>query len=237
MTYSLIVPPRQENQAFRSYGNGHVHLLQLYQSRFDPSQKQGEKQWATLFWHGTMPRLSALYQQYRHIIDAFCRTDPGHEPTYISGTEIRIWFGDGSAGYRMPANMMGDITCQIWSDGKRSRNEIRSLFRRREKDWTTARIGVLRDSLSLKANSFPDGETEFTLADGISVLPLPELADYIESTTPQALWYEPTGAAAQDGNPLVEERSQPWPLSREQLMDALKEIEKQWFVPPEAVAA
>lgn len=60
----------------------------------------------------------------------------------------------------------------------------------------------------------------------LSALPLNVLADFIESTSPKAVWYEKTGVDT------AEERSEQWPLSPAALLEALVNIEERWFAPP-----
>ncbi|HWP61502.1 MAG TPA: hypothetical protein VN495_02785 [Candidatus Paceibacterota bacterium] len=225
--------PGATDSAHLVFTNGTQHLLQLYRTRFDPACKPEEDQGAILYWHGTMPTLSKLNRDYRRLIGRFCELDPTRKATYVTGTGIDLWFGEGPSGYNLPEKLSGKIRCSIDGDGDLARREIASVLRRREKDWVSAFIGTHERHVFLQAGRGPESEISFWVAAGIRVWPLRELADLIESTSPKAYVHDDENQARLPG----EQRFDAWPLSRAELEASLKMIQELWSESPHAEIA
>lgn len=235
---------RPDHPAFWLLRDGERHALLAYRSRNDPmvTKAPGDPTHrVVLAWQGTVRRLPAFYGNYQRIVSALCESSPHYAPMWNSSLEIDVWFD-------LPAETEGDQTAcgeetLAFHNGliPAARGMIDSLLSCRAADWRIVAIASDdRDDpaalrlLATNGNGRAAEELECAFRDFVPnriELPLDAIADLIESAQPQACRYVPTGEKRR-GEDVCEAAYEPWPLSREELMAALAQIEAEWSEMP-----
>lgn len=218
MPFTLKLVSKEEHRRIWDFRDEALTLLRL-------DLGSTPQPYAALAWYATRLPLNASWRWYRELATAMRGLDPIHSQawdfritvkTYFSlGTDILDLYREGSA-----------------AEGER---EIRAHLHRRIRDWANIHLCSHDELMCLSvANNQPEpGEITFWMKRPMptSALPLQTLAGCIEYTKPVA------EKLVKIGNDSYERHFDPWPLSQEELMAALKEIEQQWFAPPVEAAA
>lgn len=237
MTFTLLPASGHENKGFRTFTDGHLYLLRLYQARFSEHYPKDNSNHSVLFWKcDSPPSFADLYGWYCKMIEALRVLDP--DTAYDARTEVYIWFGEPVSGLGYGSNITGKVTLEVIGEGPVQTHEIEALLQRHESHGHGVRIGC-KNAFELALSGRGRGsKVEFLLSDtlnvvchkiGLSELPKVLLADLIESTSPLASWYRETDEWAADDTRCAEECFVPSPLSRPDLEAALADIEKAWF--------
>ena len=212
---------------YQSISDGRRHVVEYIQvfKHPDPGLKPEEKNYQILSWWGAATSLQDAYTSYLRLVAAIKKI----APRYVWGGQTTftcyfnsVW-GKDTSGAMLMLEFDGGNT--------QAARELEVQLKRRERDWVNARfLSTNGVELMLRNPELDSKLIEFTfrmnLLPVIERLPLKELSDFIESTKLQAKIYTKPKRSVK---PKRRERFIPSPLSREQLNEALREIEKQWL--------
>jgi hypothetical protein len=227
MVFSLRPIQEIGIDGYQSISDGRRHVIDYVQvyKHPDPGLKPEEKNYQILSWWGTKASLQDAYVSYLRLVAAIRKI----APQYVWGGQTTftcyfnsVW-GKNTSGTMLMLKFDGGST--------KAARELWVQLRRRERNWANARfLSTNGVELMLRSPELEPKLIEFSFRMNplpvIERLPLKELADFIESTKPQAKIYTKPRRGVK---PKRRERFVSSPLSREQLATALKEIEEKWL--------